>query len=221
MVLEKGQPVTILVSDPNADPFEVALMRQIETNSLLMLPLAVGDRIIGLVELEEDDYERVFTPAEIHLCQALAQQAAIAIENTGLHAETERRAQQLAVLHELDRAISSSLHMDNIYYAFALHAARLLPYDRMSIALLEGDNVRITYVAGDEGSNPIGTVFSPQATAIGQVIATGQPVLRHNIVAEAHFTEKEQPAGEGVQSTLIIPLRITGRVAGTLNLGSR
>ncbi len=90
-VLENRQPMTVLASDPDADLAEVALMRQVGVTSLLMLPLVVGERVIGLVELDETASERKFTAAEIRLCQALADQASIAIENARLFEEIEKR----------------------------------------------------------------------------------------------------------------------------------
>jgi PAS domain S-box-containing protein len=89
-VLEKCQPVTLLANDPNVDPDEAALMREHETVSLLMLPLVVGQQVIGLVELDEEVRERVFSPSEIHLCQALADQVAVAIENARLYDQAQQ-----------------------------------------------------------------------------------------------------------------------------------
>ncbi len=89
-VLETHRPVNVVVSDPRADPAELAYMRRVGTASLLMLPLIAGDEVIGLVEVDESTEERVFTPAEIHLCQALASQAATAIENARLYEDSRR-----------------------------------------------------------------------------------------------------------------------------------
>ncbi len=104
-VLEEGRPIAVLASDPSADPAERALMQAYDSTSLLMLPLAVGDRVIGLVELDENARERVFSPADIRLSQALADQAAIAIENAFLFEKaqleiSQRKQAEQQLLHD-------------------------------------------------------------------------------------------------------------------------
>jgi GAF domain-containing protein len=50
-VIELGEPRTVSVLDPTADASEVALLRELGFDSLLMLPLKLGGRCWGLVEL--------------------------------------------------------------------------------------------------------------------------------------------------------------------------
>ena len=53
-VLEQLRPQAVSVDDPEADPSEVALLRELEFDSLLMLPLAVGGEAWGLVEVYDN-----------------------------------------------------------------------------------------------------------------------------------------------------------------------
>lgn len=94
-VLEKRQPLCINISAPDADPAEVALMAEQGIQSLLMLPLAVGERVFGLVELSNEAHEYDYSEAEIQLAQALADQAAIAIENARLYMQAQANLEEL------------------------------------------------------------------------------------------------------------------------------
>ncbi|MDY7077969.1 MAG: CHASE4 domain-containing protein [Chloroflexota bacterium] len=89
-VLETGQTLLIQHNDPTADEAELALMKEWRAFTLLMLPLIVRDRVVGLVELIDDVETRDYTPEEIRLAESLAAQAAVAIENARLY----KRAQQ-------------------------------------------------------------------------------------------------------------------------------
>lgn len=89
-VLVSKQPLVVQVNDPEADPGVVARMREAEVISLLILPLAIGDRAFGIVELDESKDARSFTSDEIRLCQALTDEAAIAIENARLYEEAQQ-----------------------------------------------------------------------------------------------------------------------------------
>ena len=53
-VLESGRPFALSVGDPDVDPAEIALMRTYGHLSLLMLPLVIGDRIIGCLLYTSD-----------------------------------------------------------------------------------------------------------------------------------------------------------------------
>jgi signal transduction histidine kinase len=60
-----------------------------------MLPLVVQDRAIGLIELMEDEDERIFREHEIELEQTLASHAAIAFQNADLYRRLQNHAAEL------------------------------------------------------------------------------------------------------------------------------
>lgn len=108
-VLETGQPVTLLTTDPEADPAEVAHLRQNQLVSLLMLPLAAGDQVLGLCELD-DKNERNFTETDLSLCQALAEQATVAIQQARLYEQTRQHAETRAMLlQEVNHRVKNNL----------------------------------------------------------------------------------------------------------------
>jgi GAF domain-containing protein len=147
--LQCKRPLVHQVDTPGLDADERAHLQQHGCQTALYIPLQIRGQTIAYAELWESRRRRELTAAEIDLCQGIAQQAAIGIDNARLHVETKRRAQQLTSLHELDRAITASLDISDIYHAFAEHTARIWPYDRISIELLAGDNLRLAYVAGE------------------------------------------------------------------------
>ncbi|HRV93797.1 MAG TPA: ATP-binding protein [Anaerolineae bacterium] len=198
--------------------------RQDNIRTLLMLPMIFQERVIGLVDVMDRRSERVFSPKEVAMARLLANHAAIALENARLHTETERHTQQLALMQQLDRAITVSLRISDVYYAFASHVARMLSYDHMSITLLETDYFRVSYTANADASMnslPVGTRLPYHASAAGWVVGHRQPLMRHNIAADSHFVEDEQLVKNQIKAHLIIPLRTQGKVIGTWNIGSR
>jgi diguanylate cyclase (GGDEF)-like protein len=65
-----GTTYTCRVDDPDADPAEVALLRQRGFASLLLTPLVAGGRALGIVELF-DTRHRTFTTNERRVAQSL------------------------------------------------------------------------------------------------------------------------------------------------------
>ncbi len=189
--------------------------------AIIGMPLKVGERVVGVMNtFYAQPY--AFSEREIRTLRILAGQGAIAIENARLYAETEQRAQQLAILHELDRAISATLHLDDIYHAFARHTTRLLAYDQLSICLLEDEHISVAYEANiDHSATATGAKLPLKSSAVGWVIAHGQPLLRHNIAADSRFVEDEQLVAAGLQSSLVMPLRFKRQGIGAWQISSR
>ena len=225
-VMESGQPLTVRVSDPEADPAEVAHMRQVDTASLLILPLAAGERIIGVVELDEDEHERIFTASEIGLCQALAAQAAVAIENARLHAETQRRLQQQIALREAGAVISSSLELPDVLSHIAEQMAQAIDATSGYICSLDRQTRSSTVMAEYVG---------PQASKQEQVSDLGvtyeeiddrflEPMLDGRFwidqVDDPDLPERDRRDMEdfGGQSILYVPLFVRGQTIGYAEL---
>ena len=57
---------------------------------------------------------REFTPAELRLLLALGHQIGMAVENSYLIQQTSRRSEELHVLNEIGRALSSTLNKEDL-----------------------------------------------------------------------------------------------------------
>lgn len=68
--------------------------------SLLMVPLLSDGKIIGSISMRQNSLPRQWQPEEVSLVQAVAAQAAIAVQQANLFQKTRQQAQQLL---ELDR----------------------------------------------------------------------------------------------------------------------
>jgi PAS domain S-box-containing protein len=189
--------------------------------AIIGMPLKIGERVVGVMNTF-CSHPYTFSEGEIRALHLLADQAAIAIENARLYAETQQRAQQLAVLHELDQAVSASLHLADIYHTCARHAARIINFDHISINLLEDDEIRVNYVTDREGTLTSAKSKLPlKSSAAGWVITQGQPLLRHNVAADSRFVEDEQLVKADIQSGMVIPLRYKRQIIGAWSIGSR
>lgn len=234
VVLETRQPHAIRVSDPSADPGEVAQMRKAESASLLILPLAIGDRVFGLVELDQSEYERDFTAAEIRLCQALADQAAVAIENARLferaqeeiaerkraEEEARRREAQAALIYEVSQRVSSELELDELFSAIVTAIFEAFGYYSVALGLLdeEGGYLALQAIAGgyagilpEDLRSPIGVGMTGRAAATGETQVSGDVSQDPNYI---------RMAGEKAKSELVVPIKNGKKVIGVLDLQS-
>jgi GAF domain-containing protein len=79
-VIESGEPRTVWLYDSGVDPGEAALLRELDFDALLMLPLQLDERCWGLLEVYRMG-TRVFSPEDIALGIEIAAHAGQAVEN--------------------------------------------------------------------------------------------------------------------------------------------
>ncbi|MGD2181603.1 response regulator [Lusitaniella coriacea] len=101
-LLNTQKPVVL----PDMDAQEIEPMKgedlplRLKTRALLVVPLLVDGNIIGSISLRQTSKPRRWNIADIELAQAVASQAAIAVQQSRLYQKTRQQAERLL---ELDR----------------------------------------------------------------------------------------------------------------------
>ena len=111
-----------------------------QIHAALATPLRIGGRLVGVFTTVSTDPDRQFTPADLHLLNLFAQQAAIAIENARLY----QQAQQLAVVEERQRlardlhdSVTQALYGVTLYSEAAIEELSLQHMDTVAEYLRE------------------------------------------------------------------------------------
>jgi GAF domain-containing protein len=99
--IQSRRSITVYTWNEQSDSRHADQLRQDGAYSELIVPMKRGDRIIGLVRWAEARHQRQFSRDDERLAQNLAAQAAVAIENTRLFREAERRANEQSILNRL------------------------------------------------------------------------------------------------------------------------
>jgi PAS domain S-box-containing protein len=88
--IEAGQAQVRRVSDPVMEEVERGHMQRYGAKATLVIPVNVAGQVMAYATIWESRWERSFTPEEIELSQAIAQQAAVAIESGRLYERAQR-----------------------------------------------------------------------------------------------------------------------------------
>ena len=197
--------------------------------SFLLTPLTSADRTIGVVFLNslepnsysEDDLERL---------ERIGAQIAGAVANAQLYAERIRAeeaqaslASRLNVLNEIMQIALSNLNVTEVFDGVSGQVKRLIDHDRLSIDLLQRgptSSELVAFAAVGSGTEGRG-VSMPLASPPGEVVRTGQPVLRADLSDGTGYPiEAEFAESTGIRSAMFVPLASRDRVLGCLTFSS-
>src|SRR5882762_8785098 len=153
--------------------------------SVVAIILQAKEQAFGVLLLGSQDSRR-FTPAELRLLLALGHQIGMAVENSYLIQQTSRRSEELHVLNEIGRALSSTLNKEDLMRKVWEELRRLFDVENFYIAEFDPvrDEMRFDLEMIDGSRMPKRT--RPAANHLTEyIIRTRQPVLiRDNFVAE-------------------------------------
>ena len=113
IVLPEPQFVPDIAADERLDPVTIAFLQQRSIQSLVLLPLLVANRQLGVI-IMTGDHSGDFDERLVRVCSALAPQVAIAIENRTLLAQAQARARRERILREITGRIRSATSVDAI-----------------------------------------------------------------------------------------------------------
>jgi GAF domain-containing protein/CheY-like chemotaxis protein len=208
------------------------------TIATLGAPIIIRGDVYGVLNVSFVS-PRDFTPQEVRLIQALADHAAIALENARLYAESEARARDLAEALEQQTATSEILRVISasptdvrpVMDAIAENAARLCGEGDASRATssvwqLEGSSMRVVAsygVARPTSQAPLGWLSTDvlpltRGFVSGRVVADRQIVHIRDLAEEGDdFAEvKAAQLPQGTRTMLGVPLLREGNALGAI-----
>jgi GAF domain-containing protein len=194
----------------------------------LAVPLVANGKTIGIYSLDKAT-PSFFTETHRHLAEALAINAAVAIQNARFYEselaarrKAETQAGQLDALNRMAQAVTSVLDLQTILDIAATELVELLDARSCGVALLNPERTQIEVVAyASRSSEPsaVGLVIE-----LAENIAT-QQVIEHRqtiVIDDAQNTPLQNEATREVmrarntQCILLMPLLMRGEVIGTI-----
>ena len=144
------------------------------------------------------------------------------------HTATLTEVDQLQTQNAILDVIARSVDVPLAFQALAARVSRLVPCDRVGLALLSEDGREFqTYTARvqaeERRSRPRPEiVFKVERTMLGGVVRSGEPMIVGDIGTEsADFLDANILMTSGFKSVLLMPLVSRGRTVGTLNVVAR
>lgn len=215
-MLEDGTPQALRVGDASSSELDRINLERAGFKALLRLPLAVQDRVIGMVELGERERDRSFTESEIQLAQTLTNQAAIAIANAELFAETQKRVAELETINTVGQAISASMPLIELVELIRREVNHVIDASDFYIALYDAKTNLISFpIFYDHNERITPEPIAGNTGITGYVLNTRRPLLL-NSPSDLTAIGLENHYGDVPQSFIGVPLIIGEFVSGVM-----
>ncbi len=193
---------------------------------MLLIPIhGAGGDLLGVMSLDRPFDGLRPDRALIEILEIFAHQAAAMLENTRLYLTSTRSAEQEAQLNEVMEAITATLDIPEIVESVARGLQRILPFARLSMALLDSEQQNFDLVQVAVQPDETLTVgrdrrSSLARTALGRSFDGAQDYLY--LASDAEMNELEDLrnwATQGQQVGLVMPLVSGGTTLGALHIG--
>ncbi|HEY3108929.1 MAG TPA: GAF domain-containing protein, partial [Chloroflexota bacterium] len=226
-VARLGHPVIVNdLSQAGLSDSDLALAREHGITGFIAVPLSAGDRLIGLLHVTQRADRRPYVEDDLELLSTFARQAAIAIENARLYAESRQSATRLQLLVEAATETASSLEIDEILHRVCERARDLADADTAAISLLDETGTRLltATLAGyapemEVGVRQLGPIPLARDALAREAFARGAAVHAFDYQHDSRTLAHEHPDVRTDKSITAVPLLFRGARIGMLFVG--
>ena len=226
-ILTAGVPELIRYSDArvraNLERLSRYLGLERPIQSLLMVPLKLEERVLGMVSLGElqRKQDSQFKPENIKLAAAIAAQSAVLIHRLRSLEETKRREELLRALAQASERMRATQAIHHLLPEIVRLATQLVGCQAggLWVNLRYLGQLELRAAHGIEDTL-LGSKLRHHAGLVGMVACTGKVEVRQNY---SDGPDREDPlARSGSQIVIAFPLKqVTGEVEAVLLLGDR
>ncbi|MCE9644862.1 MAG: GAF domain-containing protein [Chloroflexi bacterium] len=193
-----------------------------ETVSEVVIPLKLEDRVLGVLDVQSNQ-AHAFHPNDLLILHALADNIARAVEGARLYGSLRRRADQLTLVSEVSKSVTSTLELSEIMRDAANLIHEKFGYPHVSLFTVHPNRRLINYEAGSgKRSRKLQGFAIPLDDMDGimpWVARHGQTVLANDVTREKRYVPSPLPP-KNTQSELCVPLLFNEDVVGLLDIQS-
>jgi len=203
----------ILVDDVTKDRHYIEALPRVRSE--LAVPLITKNKVIGVIDLEarEPGY---FKEEHARLLSLIGSRIAVSIENARLYMRSVRQANNLALLNEISRDLTSILNLDQLLKRVGDLLVKIIDYQMFSILLLDESkqnlvhrfSVRFKESIQLKHDIPLGRGL------VGAAALEKKPVLVSDVSKDHRYIK----ANPETRSELCVPLIYKDDVIGVLDL---
>jgi len=215
----------IVEGHPRSMPSISSIMRKMKSRAVLLVPLMVRDRNLGVMLLDNVERPEMFTPETVNLAVRFANKVAGAMENARLHGSEQQKIKETMALLEVSRLVMSTLDIEVLLSRLVQITADVCEVGKCTVYTCRGEE-NCYYPTATFGLFP----DSEWETELGEGVLSGDLVDEEaEVLLEQHqvvisdprlcpFIPDDRIEETGIRSVLLVPVYTRDRVLGIMVL---
>ena len=187
----------------------------------LFVPLHAGDRVVGVMSLQNLDEEYAFDAADMRLLTNIGAGLSVALENARLVEETRQRNAELAIINGIQQGLAAELDMQAMYDLVGDRVQEIFDAQVVDIGILDADAGLIRFPYTIERGVRFPDEPIPVMGFREHVLRTREPMLvNEDVLGAAASLGQASIAiqGEPAKSLLFAPLVMGDNALGVISL---
>lgn len=221
------KPIVVNDTSKAKDPKVRLLAKALETRSLLVLPIVLNEKVIGLLGLHDTTQSREWLDEEINFLESIAGQLAIGYQYTSLYVTQEQETKRTNALLEIANTLNSHSDFKIVSSHVLERAVELVGADYGALGVLDQSEKKISLAAfkmnkGSEPNKVLQMIEEHGAAldlktfpALGEILKEGKTLrlidsdlpLAVKIIFNSQF---------GGRAALVAPVRVGGQAFGLI-----
>ncbi len=190
--------------------------------------MSIGDRHFGVVQVANKRDTSGFSESDLRLLSVFASQVAVVVDNARLFDLERRRTEELSGLYEISASVGRITSLGTLYAQITARIAKLMDVQMCGILLHDTESSELIsqppfYGVDDDLIRHYRIPLTP-GTAFWDLYQADQPWISNELRTDPILRESSLDKLAmliGVRQTMIVPLMISGRRLGVVQISNR
>ena len=192
------------------------------TNVAIFVPLTNRGELVAVLAVGERSDGKLFAVEDIDLLESIAAQVAASMEKEYFHEQLREQDKEITLINRLTTIITSNVSIQEIFEGFAQELKKVVDVDWSTIALIDGNELRLAALSSTMGSPWQKDERIPlKGTATELVCREKKSFYEANLARYRKFWTGEYHLKQGIHAIVYLPLTIKDRDIGSLIVASR
>ncbi len=185
------------------------------------VPLNAGNLPTGIMTVSDYREEIAYSPEQLQIFAAIADQAASVLDKGRLYRETAERARQLAVLNEVGNSITSTLDLRTVLTTIVSKSMELLSAEAGSLLLVDDQHNELVFevTLGPAAPDLRGQRLPMNKGIVGAAAQTRRPQIVNEAQQDSRWLrDVDKSTAFSTRTLLAVPMIVKDKVIGVIEL---
>jgi serine phosphatase RsbU (regulator of sigma subunit)/putative methionine-R-sulfoxide reductase with GAF domain len=217
---DTGRPLLVrdFARDMGSLPARPAYISEDPPRSAVYVPLLAAETVVGTLSLQSFQPD-VYGEGDLRVLQAMANQAAVAMQKARAYERERKRVRQLETIGQVSRQVTATLDLDELFRRVVHLVRDNFGYYHVGIFAADPARQEVSFeTSASAGESDVSFDVGWGDGLIGWAAAHAEPVIVNDVENEPRY--RCVNALDETQSELVVPLLLEEELVGVLDVQS-